>query len=154
MTKVEFDKRVAVLSSLIDTNVQTESVNTWAGQKIPNVFSYAATSEKCMERNLEESSGRKRKFTFMADLSIGEWVGGKDGVIDTCKSVLREWKNDEKAMAEFILSVNYKSWEHYSRGNREWSIFYSALYEMVRDLVYDMYEGDEEKTYYVWSYLD
>lgn len=156
MNKMEFNKKVTTgLAQLMCVNTEPmERVSNWMGETIPNVFAYGAISERCMERQLAELKGCKRMTTFMSDLSVGEWCEGRKGVLDTCKNALKSWKDDEKYMAEFVLCVNWKSWEHHARGNKEWTKFYSLLYELVRDLVYDYYEGDEEKTSYLFNYLD
>ena len=154
MTEKQMARRLAGLARFMRVNDNPmESVGNWMGTAIPNVFMYARVSERCMEAQLEEV-GRKRITTFMADLSIGEWCSGRDGVLDTCKNAIRSWKDNEKYMAEFVLCVNWKSWEHHARGNKEWCKFYSLLYDWVRDFVYDYYRGDDEKVRYVWEYLD
>jgi hypothetical protein len=154
MTKKELSKRLSGLSQFMSVNeAPMERVSNWMGTAIPNVFAYGAVSERCMERQLAEA-GKKRITTFMSDLSIGEWVEGRKGVLDTCKNAISSWKDNEQYMAEFVLCVNWKSWEHAARKNVEWSKFYSLLYEWVRDFVYDYYEGNDEKVSYVWSYLD
>ena len=155
METKEFNERLNGISKLMFVNTNPmEQVNNWMGNIIPNVFTYGVLSERAMERNLAETSGRERQTTFMSDLSIGEWCESKKGVLDTCKNVMMSWKDDVEYMAEFVLCVNWKSWEHHARGNAEWTKFYSLLYEFVRDLVYDYYEGDEEKTTYLYEYLD
>ena len=131
-----------------------EPANDWQGQHIGNVFQYARISEACMENNMKNLKGCERKYTFMADLSIAEWCGGAAAVIDTARRVLLSWRDSAEAMAEFILSVNWKSWEHHARNNSSWSVLYSLLYEAVRDITYDYYEGDKEKTQYLFEYLD
>lgn len=154
MEKKEFTSRLREIIStakgqFIDTKF--EAVNSWFGTPV-NVFQYAATSERCMERNLAES-GKERKTTFMNDLSIGEWYG-LNGVLDTVKNVMSSWKDDEKYMAEFVLCCNWKAWEHDARKNANWVHFWSFVYEHVRDLMYDYYAEDEEKTAYMYKYLD
>ena len=154
MTKEDFNSKLATISQFMSVNdAPMERVNNWMGQTIPNVFSYGATSEHCMEIHLAET-GKERKTTFMHDLSIGEWCEGKFGVVDTCYRAMKEWKDYEDYMAEFVLCVNWKAWEHHARGNKEWCKFYSLLYEFVRDLVYEYYEDNSEKTAYVYNYLD
>lgn len=155
MTKKQLTKRcngiVTLMKHTFD-GVVMEKVNNWMGRPV-GVFEYAAISEHCMERQLQETSGRERLTTFMSDLSMAEWYGIK-GVLDTFENAVTSWCDDEKFMAEFVLCVNWKSWEHHARKNTEWMKFYSILYENVRDLVYDYYKGNKEKTSYVWSYLD
>ena len=157
MKKNEFGARLNSIFRAVAkemNGVQLECVNTWPGHTFDNIFHYAATSEKCMEMNLAEISGRERKTTFMSDLSIGEWAGGWRGVFETTENAVRSWRDNVEFMAEFVLCVNWKSWEHHGRGNVNWSRFYALLFEGVRDLMYDYYEGDDEKTSYFWEYLD
>lgn len=154
MEKKEFNSRLReIISTAKEEFVSTkfEAVNNWMGMPV-NLFQYAATSERCMERNLAEC-GKKRKTTFMSDLSTGEWFGLK-GVLDTVKNAISSWRDDEEYMAEFVLCCNWKAWEHDARKNTNWAKFWSVMYELVRDLMYDYYEGDEEKTRYLWEYLD
>lgn len=156
MTHIEFQSRlneiIRQMSEQFD-GTKMEEVNTWCEHPLKNVFQYAATSEACMENNLAQN-GKERKTTFMSDLSIGEWCDGVHGVLDTVKRAMEEWKDNEEYMAEFVLCVNWKAWEHHGRKNPEWSEFYSFLYEYVRDLMYDYYANDEEKTSYLYEYLD
>lgn len=152
MTKKEFNKRLNDLQDFMTINeLPMERVNTWGGQLLPNVFAYGATSERCMEQNITKG---EREFTFMFDLSVAEWMEDKQGVLDYLKQAISEWKDNEHAMAELILSVNFKSWEHAARENHQWGYLYSELFYYVRDLTYDYYENDKEKTSYVWEYLD
>ena len=156
MEKSEFKSRLnEIITATNDAfnGVVFESVAFWMGQKMPNVFVYAATSEHCMERQLKDLKGEERKTTFMSDLSIGEWCGMK-GALDTIKNAVSEWRDDVEYMAEFILCVNWKAWEHAARENKNWVNFWSFVYEQVRDLMYDYYSGDDEKTRYLWEYLD
>lgn len=157
MTKKEFKVKIEGIFTSVARQMrgaEFERVNVWQGQGVQSIFHYAATSEHCMERQLEELSGRKRKTTFMSDLSIGEWAGGYSGVFDTTRRALVEWRDNVEYIAEFVLCVNWKSWEHHANERPNWMKFYALLFEGVRDLMYEYYEGDEEKTSYFWEYLD
>ena len=152
MKAYELKKRIEGLSSANTINdFPMEDCHNWFGNKC-NIMQYGATSMYNMEKQLAEN-GHERKTTFMADLSLAEWYD-KESVIKTVQDAIRLYKDDEEWMAELVLCVNWKAWEHAARKNTQWGIFYSALYELVRDLVYDYYDGDEQKTSYVWSYLD
>ena len=156
MTKQVFNTKVHdVVEAMKDVmkGRQVEDARHWDGKHIYGVFEYAAICEGTMERQLH-NNGHERKTTFMSDLSIGEWCEGVEGVLDTWKRVMLYWKDDVAYLSEFVLCVNWKSWEHYERGNNEWARFYSFLYDYTRDLAYDYYEGDEEKTSYMFDYLD
>ena len=157
MTKKDFEKRIKSIFSqvLAEMNgAEMESVSMWCGTRIGNVFQYGAVSERSMERQLMDLKGCERKTTFMSDLSIGEWCSSWRGVFDTIHRSMVSWKDNVEMMSEFVLCVNWKAWEHSARGNANWTKLYSLLYEGVRDLMYDYYEGDSQKTSYMWSYLD
>jgi len=156
MNKKEFSSRVVSITTNALTAIsgkELEGTHNWFGSPVPSSFSYGALSELCMERQLRELKGCKRKTTFMSDLSVAEWFGLRS-LLDTIKLALKSWKDDETYIAEFVLCVNWKAWEHSARGNNVWAVLYSALYEGVRDLMYDYYEGDNKKTSYLFEYLD
>jgi len=156
MNKKEFNSRVVSVTTDAMTAISgksLESTHNWFGTPVTNVFIYGAISERNMERQLMELKGCKRKTTFMSDLSVAEWCGWRS-LLYTIKNVMKSWKDDETYIAEFVLCVNWKAWEHSARGNDVWAAFYSALYEGVRDLMYDYYEGDDKKTSYLFEYLD
>lgn len=157
MTKKELRQNLIVVLNDVAEEVRgmkPESVSDWCGTKIPNVFAYGATSERTMERNLAETSGRERKTTFMSDLSVGEWCSGVHGVLDTTKTAILSWCGNVEYIAEFILCVNWKSWEMHARQKPVWSLIYSRLYHGVVNLMYEYYDGDDESTRYLYEYLD
>ena len=150
MNKQDFNRRVVDIINGAKSFTELENTRDWFGQPI-NMFLYAAICEKCQEDNMFKG---KRETTFMADFSCAEYGFGLSGVLDTFKNAAKSWRDDERYMAEMILVMNFKSWEHYERKHTNWSRLYTYLYECLRDLVYDYYENDEKKTSYVWSYLD
>lgn len=157
MNKKSFEAEIknvfgSVLKEL--SGAQLESVTMWGEHRISSVFSYAAISERCMEKQLADMKGCERHWTFMSDFSIGEWVEGWRGLFDTIKRCMLEYRDNEEAMAEFILCVNWKSWEHHARNNSNWSRMYSLLYHGLIDLLYRYYENDANKTAYLFNYLD
>lgn len=123
-----------------------------------NVFTYAAASERIFEKNLNEVACRERKTTFYSDLAIAEWFEPEErgAIVDTCQRVLLNWINDCKYIAEFILCVNYKAWEHHERNNVGLAKLYATLYEQIADIVYDYYEANdmEDEVSYIYRYLD
>ena len=136
-----------------DEGLAAEPVGDWCGREMKSVLHYAAQSQYCQELQLRDN-GHDREYTFMSDLSVAEWIKGFNGVLEYVTKAANEWKDNERAMAEFVLSVNWKAWEMNARKKRNWSIFYSQLYYVVRDLAYDYYEGDDEKVSYLFDYLD
>lgn len=158
MNKKDFNKK---LCAAVDASVQECKDVTggyycghtvWAGHRFLYATSYAAVSERCMELQLSEV-GKERKTTFMADLSLAEWYGVQV-VADTVKQICKSWRGDVTHVAEFVLCLNWKAWEHDARKNRAWSYLYSVLFENIRDLFYDYYEGNEKDSYFLYSYLD
>lgn len=106
-----------------------------------NVFEYAAHEESFFEVNLKQF-GYKRITTFYSDLSIAEWYGSKS-IKETYEMVCKEWIGDYKYFTEFIMCLNYKSWEHYDNKKSELSSLYSDLYYKAIDLFYEHYDGDD-----------
>ena len=119
-----------------------------------NVFQYAATCEANFEANLAEVGNYKRFTTFYYDLSIAEFSGGAKAVKDTFKNVVKSWLNDYKYFTEFVLSLNYKSWEWNARRNGEFVELYSELFYKAKDLFYNHYEGNEEANEYFFEVTD
>ena len=56
--------------------------------------------------------GYKTFTTFYGDLTIAEAYGA-EGVRDTYRRVVQEWRNNYKYYTEFVLCLNGKIWEHY-----------------------------------------
>ena len=121
--------------------------------KTNDVFRYARVCELIFEKNMETIKGGERLTTFYSDLSIAE-LFGHDAVLDTCKRVLKEWMSNEKYIAELSLSINWKSWEHYSRGNEGWSSFFSDLYYAIDEVIMDAYKDNQDKLMYYIQYID
>lgn len=140
----------ATIAKILRENT-TEVENARVGN---NVFVYAACCEHYFELNLKDMTGKERKYTFYSDLSIGEWYG-IDGVTDTLRRCFTEWIDSCKAIAELLISINYKSWEMAARGLQKWSVFYAKVYDELYYAINDYYEGrDMKAAEYVATYLD
>ena len=120
-----------------------------------NILHYSAMCESLFANYLK-SLGRKREWTWYADISISEcFVSGQPGaVLDTCTNAIKHWADNAECMAEFLCSVAMKATEHYEWNHPNWAGYYSDLYHTLLDVVYDYYEDDSEKTGVVWRYLD
>ena len=116
-----------------------------------DILTYAALSEKNFEEQLSEA-GKKRKTTFWSDFTIAD-AYGKTAINDTYKRSIDSFI-DVEYFAEFILVLNWKSWEHYRRRNVGTSMLYSYLYEKARDKAYKQYAKDKVSTNYLYDYLD
>lgn len=157
MNKKDFNARVARLGDAVrDIEVKgLESVNVLFGHKFMDSLHYSGACEMMFKKYLE-GVGKEKKWTWYGDLSIAEWYirMQKNSVIKTCQNALKYWADDEKCMAEFSCSVAMKATEHYERKNFYWAEYYTLLYERIVNILYDYYEGDKEKTSYLWEYLD
>ena len=155
MNKKQFNERLANFIKVKEANDgEMESVKDWFGTPVPNAIIYAVHCNNVLTKILYDNSGYEAQFAFTTLISKAEWEGGRDEVLKTVTKAAKTHADDEKAMAELIYCVNMKSWEHYERKHRQWAIFYSELYYAVKDLVYDYYENEKDKTYYVWKFLD
>ena len=114
---------------------------------VSNVFQYGGAEEVCIFEPQAAEFGYKRRTTFFSDLSIAEWCG-LASVRDTYNNVVKSWLNDVKYFTEFVLCLNWKSWEWKARGYEELSMLYVELYEQAHDLALSTYK-DEELSYYL-----
>jgi hypothetical protein len=114
------------------------------------VFSYSARCEMMFEGFLRET-GKERKTTFYSDLSIAEYVEGANGVKDTYKRVIAHWKDDVEYMSEFVVALNQKIWQHYSK-NYALAKEYNSLWIQCDDFCRQHFKGEELSYYY--RYID
>ena len=115
-----------------------------------NVFVYDTRYEANFEGFLT-SVGKTRKTTFFADLSIAEWCDGAKGVKDTYKRVIAHWKDDVEYMSEFVVALNQKIWQHYSK-NYALAKEYNRLWMQCDDFCRQHFKGEELSYYY--RYID
>lgn len=149
MTSKEFNEQLTKLSQCLKNVAQVESARV----NDLDVFQYAMVCERLFEKRLEELTGRERISTFYADLSLSEYLG-LNSVLDTCKNVCKNWKDNVEMFSEFVLAVNWKAWEHAARNNNNWAQAYSKLYYAIDALAGEYYADDEEKADYYFQYLD
>ena len=171
MKKNDFNKAVkAAIDNIVAMDLHVESfIPEWESHGIDpkrvNIFGYGAASEYFFENFLEKMcghSGYKRKTTFSQDFSFAEWFTGEYGlkktVLDTFKRSVGDWHNDIEYMAELIMAVNTKSWEHAQRGNVQWSKVYAELYYAAKDLYFEWFDEShpkhEEAMSYYFYYVD
>lgn len=118
-----------------------------------NVLQYAAICERMFEANLENVGTYKRKTTFYSDLSIAEWFG-VDEIKDTFNRVMKSWLDDYEYMTEFIMSLNWKSFEHYHRGNDKLVDLYRDLQYKAQDKFYKHYKKNQKALDYFYEVTD
>ena len=97
---------------------------------------------KLMDWNIEELTGYKPVTTFYTDFSIADGYGIA-GIKDTCKRVFEAWKDDVEFLTEFVMVLNWKSWEHYDSGHKEISDLYADLFYKYRDWCLKNLKGDD-----------
>ena len=120
------------------------------------ILDYAMREERIFENMLADLSGYERKYTFFSDLAVAECYG-VNAIKDTHKRVMKAWIDDIKAITEYVLSVNYKSWRFNGvSGKEELVSFYSDLYYKAYDEVVNHYTeaGKESELSYFYSTLD
>ena len=110
-------------------------------------LSYANVEEKIFERQAAEN-GYERISTFFSDLSIAEWCEDENGVQETYDKVVNEWIHDVKMFAEFVISLNWKSWEWAARQNDKLGKLYSDLYYKAHYLALDTFKGEDAEYYF------
>lgn len=85
--------------------------------------------------------------TFWQDFSIADHFG-KCAVKDTYKRAMRDFKTDYKYLAELVIVLNHKCWQHYNKGLFELSSLYSDLYYKARNYALDNLKGEEYEYFY------
>lgn len=85
--------------------------------------------------------------TFWSDFSIADAFGVK-AIKDTYKRAFKEWKDDYKYLTDLVIVLNHKCWQHYEKGNTEYSQLYEKLYYEAHDYALDNLKG-EELSYYL-----
>lgn len=112
-----------------------------------NIFQIAAAKQAQFNAQVSET-GYHAFTTFYSDLTIAELVEGAKGVKGTFNDVVKSWLDDYKYFTEFVMSLNYKAWEH-ANTNQRLSELYSDLYYKADEMFYEHYaENEEAKDYY------
>lgn len=100
-----------------------------------NIFVQARLSESYFEQVMGDS-GYKRITTFSSDLTIAEVMEGANGIENTFKRVVKEWKDDVKYFTEFVMALNIKSWECFDmKKNRTFSTIFRPLLQSTRNSI-------------------
>ena len=78
-------------------------------QGFKNVATYAAGMEQWVKKSL---FGEPLQYTFVNDFAIADWIGGRNGVLDTYSRVKENWLDNYKAWTEVVIAVNMLAWAH------------------------------------------
>lgn len=115
-----------------------------------NIFQKAAIAQANFNAATAEN-GYKSFTTFYSDLTIADCFG-IEAIKDTYNRVVRDWFDNTEYFTEFVMSLNYKCWEMYDKGNEALSRLYGDLFQQAQDKVYD--EWDKEAADYYWRTTD
>ena len=102
--------------------------------------------EQLANWNIEAMTGYKPKTTFYTDFSIADHYG-KKAIGDTFNRAFDEWQHNTEYVTELAMVLNWKSWEHYDKGNEEYTYLYSELFHLVDDWCLENLKGDDVKYY-------
>lgn len=97
---------------------------------------------KYAEWNIQELTGYVPQTTFYMDFSIAD-AFGVDAVKDTYKRSFDSWHADRVYFTELVMVLNWKSWEHHSKGNDVLVSLYVDLYEQAREYALDNFKGED-----------
>ena len=138
----------------IRVNKETKAVQAlFDDGQILGATQYAAVVENHFRNRFQACSEHELMTTFYGDLSIAEYFGEK-GIRDTFASVCKNWLNDYKYFAEFVLCLNWKIWAWHDLGCRELSMLYDELWKKADAMIWERYEGNEEACSYIFHVLD
>ena len=96
--------------------------------------------------NIEAMTGYHPLTTFYTDFSIADGFN-VEAIKDTYKRTFKEYKGQYKYLTELVMVLNWKCWEHYDKGNSQYSQLYQDLYEKTDEYALDHLK-DEELSYY------
>ena len=89
--------------------------------------------------------------TFWEDFSIAD-AFGIPAIKDTYKRAFNEWKDQYMYLTDLVVVLNHKCWQHYEKGNQEYSDLYSDLYYNTHDYACEHLKGEELSYYFRITY--
>ncbi len=90
--------------------------------------------------------GYEPKTTFWSDFSIAD-AFGVAAVQDTYDRAFEAWKDDAEYMAELVMVLNHKIWQHYEH-NEPLAKLYNSLWEQADIACIENFKGNELRRYY------
>lgn len=96
--------------------------------------------------NIYAMTGYEPMYTFYEDFSIAERFG-LPAIKDTYKTAFKGWKNNYKALTEFVMALNWKMWR-WAESNPALSRFYQTLWEEADAFACDNLKGEELSYFY------
>ena len=134
-----------------------------------NVFNYSNWAESNWKMNLKSMSDYEPSYTFYADLAIAEfcevYLKDKNAIKKTFNEVVKSWGDNIKAMTEFAMVLNHKSWAFYEYvdgkvlgiskdASMEISQMYCDLYYKIEDIIIKRFEKDHDAMSYYYRMID
>lgn len=157
MTKQQLKKQISDLANVVADVTDLEPVYDVFGRLCTSALQYRFLAD-AMIRAYLRNIGREKKWTWYDDIATSEWFVANgtepNAVLDTCAHAMKFWHESAESMAEFLFALSLKCNEHYERKNKNWSTYYARLFYYCRDLVYEYYKNDDERTGIVRRYLD
>ena len=89
--------------------------------------------------------------TFWMDFSIADRFGA-DAVKDTYRRAFKEWRSNAQYLAELVITLNHKIWQHYEQNNEVYTELYTKLWEQADAWALENLKGEDLNTY--WSITD
>lgn len=163
MTAIDYREEVEKIVALIfEKYSKPEPILDELRKKDLDYDQYGFASERYFEKHLR--SDYKRITSLSYDFSVAECLVETDVDVDgieilaNCfRNALNLFKGNIKYLAELVMVLNLKSWEHYERGNTNYAKMYSALYYKVLKLYFDSFRGtdlEEDAVNYYYKYID
>ena len=96
---------------------------------------------------METPNGYKMVSTFPSDFTIADKFG-ENAIRDTFNRAFNEWKSNYVYLTELVISLNWKIWEHYEKGNQEIAKVYNELWEKADNYACENLKGKELDFFY------
>lgn len=87
------------------------------------------------------------KTTFWQDFTIADHFG-LGAIQDTYNRAFKEWREMVDYLAELVLVLNHKIWEHYDNGNMAMARLYDKLWRECDEWACNNLKGDDLQLYY------
>jgi hypothetical protein len=116
-----------------------------------DVLNYANGADVWFKNAMREN-GKESKTTFYLDFTIADCCGGVKAIKDTYKRAMASWKNDVEYMAEFVVALNWKIWQHYNNGKHDIAKVYDELWRKAHNYCVTHFK-DEDLSYY-YDFVD
>lgn len=98
--------------------------------------------------NIEQMTGYKPQTTFFEDFSIADKFGTK-AVEDTYKNAIKTAKFLGKIyLAELVMALNWKIWQHYDEGNETFARVYDRLWKLADGVAVKTLKGEDLNYYF------